>query len=72
MDQIFTSENKRKQVEFFTFFEVYVFFQWNILLVYGSIFDGTVTHSLQKSEELLLACLFQVSLGYGYPHPLFA
>ena len=32
VDQIFTGENKKKQkkqVEFLTFFEVYVFFQWN-------------------------------------------
>ena len=29
LDHIFTGENKKKQVEFLTFFEVYVFSQWN-------------------------------------------
>ena len=31
VDQSFTGENKKKQAEFLTFFEVYVFSQWNFL-----------------------------------------
>ena len=62
VDQIFTGENtktKQKQVEFLTFFEVYVFFQWNFSWSMGQFFGSTVTHTLQKSEELPLACLFE-------------
>ena len=67
MDQIFTGENK-KQAEFFTFFEVYVFL--------NGIFPGLWVNFLvllshipyKKSEELPLACLcLKFSLGYGYP-----
>ena len=66
VDQISTGENtktKKKQVEVLTFFEVYVLFSTEFFLVYGSIFYSTVTHTLQKSEELPLACLFEVFTG---------
>ena len=70
MDQIFTGENK-KQAEFLTFFEVYVFFQWNFSWSMGQFFGSPITHTLQKTEELPLACLFlKFSLGYGYSHLL--
>ena len=38
VDQIFTGETKKKQVEFLTFFEVYVFSQWNFSWSMGHIF----------------------------------
>ena len=70
VDQIFTGENK-KQAEFFTFFEIYVFSQWNFSWSMGQFFGSPITHTLQKTEELPLACLFlKFSLGYGYPHLL--
>ena len=70
VDQIFTGENK-KQAEFFTFFEVYMFL--------NGIFAGLWVNFLvllshipyKNSEELPLACLYlKFSLGYDYPHPL--
>ena len=56
VNQIFTGENEKqtnkqkKQVEFFTFFEVYTVraFSVEFFLVYGSIFGSTVIHTLQK------------------------
>ena len=67
---IFTGENK-KQAEFLTFFEVYVFSQWNFSWSMDQFFGSAITHTLQKSEELPLACLYlKFSLGYGYPHLL--
>ena len=66
VDQIFTGENK-KQAEFFSFFEVYVFL--------NGIFPGLWVNFLvllshipyKKSEELPLACLYlKFSLGYGF------
>ena len=68
VDQIFAGENK-KQVEFFTFFEVY-----------DGIFPGIWVNFLvllshipyKKSKELPLACLYlKFSFGYGCPHLLF-
>ena len=59
MEIIFTGENK-KQVEFLTIFEVYVFSQWNFASSIGQSFGSPVTYTLQKSEELPLACLFEV------------
>ena len=59
MDQIFTGENKKK-VEFLTIFEVYVFSQRNFASSIGKFFGSAVTYTLQKSEELPLACLFEV------------
>ena len=71
VDQIFTGENK-KQVEFLTFFEVYVFSQWNFSWSMGQFFGSAITYTLQKFEELPLACLYlKFSLGYGYLHLLF-
>ena len=46
VDQIFTGK-KKKKVEFFTFFEVYVFFQWNFSWSMGQLFGSVVTHTLQ-------------------------
>ena len=69
VDQIFTGENK-KQAELFTFFEVYVFSQWNFPGV-GQFFILLSHIPYKKSEELPLACLYlKFSLGYGYPHLL--
>ena len=47
VNQIFTGENK-KQAEFLTFFEVYVFSQWNFCWSMGSFFGSAVTHTSQK------------------------
>ena len=70
MDQIFTGENK-KQADFFTFFEIYVFSQCNFSWSVGQFFGSPITHTLKKTEELPLACLYlKFSLGYGYPHLL--
>ena len=62
-------KTKKKQVEFLTFFEVF-----------NGIFPGLwvnffvlLSHiPYKKSEELPLPCLFDFSLGYCYPHILFA
>ena len=54
---------KKKQEEFLTIFEVYVFSQWNFPSSIGQYFGSSVTYSLQKSEELPLACLFEVFTG---------
>ena len=71
VDQIFTCENKKKQVEFFTIFEVYVFSQWNFASSIGQFFSSAVTYTLQKSEELPLACLFEVFTGLWLSTPTF-
>ena len=36
-------------------------------LVYRSIFGSAVTYTLQKSEEIPLACLFEVFTGLWLP-----
>ena len=57
VDQIFTSKSKKekeKQVEFLTFFEVYVFSQWNFSWFMDPFIGSAVTHTLQTSEELPL------------------
>ena len=65
-------KTKKKQVEFLTFFEVYVFFSIEFFLVFGSIF-WFYCHTLQNN---LRSCLWLVylkfSLGYGFPRPPFA
>ena len=74
VDQIFTGENtktQKKQVEFLTFLEVYVFFQYNFSWSMSQFFGSTVTHTLQKSEELPLACLFEVFTGLWLSTPTF-
>ena len=43
--QIFTGENK-KQADFLTFFEVYVFSQWNFSWSMGQFFGSAITHTL--------------------------
>ena len=43
-----------------TIFEVSVFSQWNFASSIGQFFGSAVTYTLQKSEELALACLFEV------------
>ena len=48
VDQIFTGENK-KQAEFHTFFEVYVFSQWNFSWSMAQLFGSAITHTLQKT-----------------------
>ena len=47
VDQIFTGENK-KQVEFFTFFVLYLFSQENFPWSMGQFFGSAITHTLQK------------------------
>ena len=71
MDQIFTGENKKEQVEVLTIFEVYVFSQRNFALSVGQLFGSAVTYTLQKSEELPLACLFEVVTGLWLSTPTF-
>ena len=68
VDQIFTSENKKKkkQVEFFTFFKVYCMCFVNSLIFPGLwvIFLVLLSHiPYKESEELPLACLFEVFTG---------
>ena len=74
MNQTFTGENKKETSKIFDDFRGLCVFLMEFWFVYRSIFGSAVTYTLQKSEELSLACLFEVliSLGYGYPHPLFA
>ena len=62
---------KKKQVEFLTIFEVYVFSQWNFASSVGQFFGSAVTYTLQKSEELPLACLFEVFTGLWLSTPTF-
>ena len=70
MDKIFTGENK-KQAEFLTFFEVYVF-PHGIFAGLWVNFLVLLSHIPYKNtEELPLACLYlKFSLGYDYPHLL--
>ena len=69
MDQILQVKTKNKLI--FDLFEVYVFSEWNFSWSVGQFFGSAITHTLQKSEKLPLACLyFKFSLGYGYPHIL--
>ena len=70
VDQIFTGENK-KTSRFLTIFEVYVFSQWNFVSSIGQFFASTVTYTLQKAEELPLACLFEVFTGLWLSTPTF-
>ena len=44
VDQIFTGENKKKQAEFLTFFEVYVFPQWNFSWSMGQFFGSAIIY----------------------------
>ena len=70
VDQIFTGENK-KQAEFLTFFEVYMFSQWNFPGLWVNFLVLLSHIPYKKSEEFPLACLYlKFSLGYGYPHLL--
>ena len=59
----FLQVKTRKQVEFLTIFEVYVFSQWNFASSIGQFFGSAVTYTLQTAEELPLACLFEVFTG---------
>ena len=45
VDQIFTGENK-KQAKFLTFFEIYVFSQWNFSWSVGQFYGSPITHTL--------------------------
>ena len=70
MDQIFTSENK-KQAEFLPFLRFTCFLNGLFHGLWVNIFGSPITHTLQKTEEFPLACLYlKFSLGYGYPHLL--
>ena len=44
----FLQVKTKKQAEFLTFFEVYVFSQWNFSWSVGQFFGTAVTHTLQK------------------------
>ena len=46
VDQIFTGENKKKEAECLTFFEVYVFSQGNFSWSVGQFFGSAITHTL--------------------------
>ena len=71
VDQIFTGENKKKQVEFLTFLKFTCFFD--------KIFPGLWVNFLvllsqipyKKSEEFPLACLFEVFTGLWLSTPTF-
>ena len=57
VDQIFTGENKRTS-RIFGLFRGLRFSQWNLSWSMGQFFGSAITHTLQKSEELPLACLY--------------
>ena len=44
----FLQVKTKKQAEFLTFFEVYVFSQWNFSWSMDQLFSSAVTHTLQK------------------------
>ena len=62
---------KTKKSRIFYDFEVYVFSQWNFASSIGQFFGSAVTHTLQKSEELPLACLFEVFTRLWLSTPAF-
>ena len=69
VDQIFTGESKNKLN--FLPFSRFTCFVNGLFWSMGQLFGSAITHTLQKSEELPLACLyFKFSLGYGYSHLL--
>ena len=72
--QIFTSENKKK-VEFFTFFEVftvlYMYFSWKFPDLWVNFLVLLSHIPYKKSEELSLACLFEVFTGLWLSTPTF-
>ena len=48
-----------------------MFSQWNFASSIGQFFGSAVTYTLQKSEELPLACLFEVFTGLWLSTPTF-
>ena len=48
VDQFLQVKTKKKQAEFFTFFEVYVFSQWNFSWFMDQFFGSAITHTSQK------------------------
>ena len=72
VDQIFTGENKKKQVEFLIFFEVYVFFQWNFSCSMFQFFGSAITHTLQKIWGVAPGLfIFEVFTGLWLSTPIF-
>ena len=70
VDQIFTGENK-KQAEFLTSLEVYMFYEWIFVGLWVNFLVLLSHIPYKNSEELSLACLYlKFSLGYDYPHLL--
>ena len=47
------------------------FFQWNFSWSMGQFFGSAVAHTLQKSEELPLACLFKGFTELWLSTPIF-
>ena len=73
VDQIFTGENK-KQAEFLTFFEVYLFSQWNLSWSMGQFlnFGSAITHTLQKISGVAPGLfIFEVFTGLWLSTPTF-
>ena len=69
LDQIFTGKKtQKKQVEFLTIFEVCVFSQRNFASSIGRQTNFGSSYTLQKSEELPLACLCEVFTGVMVIH----
>ena len=48
-----------------------MFSQWNFTSFIGQFFGSAVTYTLQKSEELPLACLFEVFIWLWLSTPTF-
>ena len=75
VDQILTGENKKKNKtsRIFDLFQSLHVFSIEFFLVYGSIFwfycHTYLTKNLRSCPWLVYLTF---SLGYGYPHPLFA
>ena len=62
----------KKQVEFLTFFEVYVFSQWNFSWSMGQFFGSAVTNILQKIRGVAPGLfIFEVFTGLWLSTPTF-
>ena len=67
----FLQVKTKKTSRIFDDFRGLYVFSTEFCLVYQSIFGFAVTYTLQKSEELPLACLFEVFTGLWLSTPTF-
>ena len=72
VDQIFTGENKKRRIfDLFRGFALYMFFQSNFLGLWVNFLVLLSHIPDKKSEELPLACLFEVFTGLWLSSPTF-